>query len=69
MNTYTISAINNQGAVTSAGIDSDHPNGGKEFTSISAAVKAARNELGKGWHVSINDENGITVKEFTIRKD
>jgi hypothetical protein len=69
MNTYTISAINNDGATTSAGIDFDHPNGGKEFTSVSAAVRAARNELGKGWRVSINDKDGVTVKEFTIKKD
>ena len=67
MDTYTITATNNQGAVTSAGIDFDHPNGGKKFTSISAAIKAARRELGKGWRVIIKNQDGITVKEFTTR--
>lgn len=64
---YTISAINSQGASTSAGIDFDHPNGGKKYSSINDAVKDARRELGSGWKVSITDENGETVKEFTIR--
>lgn len=67
MDAYTITATNNQGATTLAGIDFDHPNGGKKFTSISAAIKAARKELGKGWFVTIQNQDGITVKEFTIR--
>jgi hypothetical protein len=65
--TYTISATNDQGASTSAGIDMDHPNGGAEYQSVSAASKAAHRELGSGWHVSITRNDGTTVKEFTIR--
>ncbi len=65
--TYTIVAMNDQGASTSAGIDYDHPNGGREFASVSAATNTAHRELGSGWHVSIIRDDGTTVKEFTIR--
>lgn len=64
---YTVSAINDQGASTSVGIDFDHPNGGRKFSSISAAAKAARSEMGSGWKITITDEDGQPVKEFTIR--
>lgn len=64
---YRITATNKQGASTSAGIDFDHPSGGAEYDSINAATTAARSELGSGWHVEIVDDNGKTVKEFTIR--
>jgi len=65
--TYTVSASNNQGASTSVGIDMDHPNGGRIFTSISAATSAARREMGSGWKIYIVDNFGTEVKSFTIR--
>jgi hypothetical protein len=66
--TYIITASNDQGAYTVAGIDYGHPYGGRQYTSISAAVKAARHELGSGWHVQIiNTNDGSVVKAFTIR--
>lgn len=66
--TYSISASNRAGAYYAPGIDYDHPYGGAWYTSISAAVEAARRELAAGWHVQIIDnENGSVVEEFTTR--
>ena len=68
MTTYTVYGRNDQGAATNVGIDMDHPNGGKPFTSIRGAETAARNELAAGWRVHIIDDHGEEVKTFTIRK-
>lgn len=65
--TYTVSASNDQGASTNVGIDMDHINGGREYTSISAAAAAARREMGSGWTIHITNNGGDEVKTFTIR--
>jgi len=65
--TYTIIAKNSSGASMRAGVDMDHINGGKRYTSINNAAAAARRELGSGWKVEIIDNDGRIVKEFTIR--
>jgi hypothetical protein len=64
---YTAYAINDQGASVSVGIDMDHINGGRKFTSKNSAKSAARRELGSGWEVHIIDENGREVDSFKIR--
>lgn len=70
MATFTVMASNEQGATTGL----VH---GNEFSSVTAAEKAARAELGKGWAVHIYETHYNTdgewagkdeVKTFRIRR-
>ena len=54
---YIISANNDQGAYCSGGT----------ATSLTAAVKKARAQFGKGWKIRIHLEDKV-IKEWLIRK-
>lgn len=64
--TYTVWASNNQGASTNVGIDMDHPNGGRKFTSLNDAITTARREMASGWRIHILRDD-VEIKTFTIR--
>jgi len=59
-NEYKVWAQNNSGASTDVAR-------GAVFTSIKAAVSAARAEMGSGWKIHVENQNGEIVKSFTIR--
>jgi len=57
-NTYTAWAQNDQGASVTIG---------KEYTNYKTAAQDARAQLGAGWSVHIEDQDGTEILRFVIR--